>query len=319
MKKRMRRNVRLTYVLLILMPAFVLPRVVSAQIPESLLAEFRAERELLRSGSYRVTGTVKRLDPSSSCKMPLDQEFSGFSAVDWDARLFRVDSVWPQCIEMNGDIEYVRMTRRIAYTPTMTLGTGQQEGLPDRKMINISSPGKSGGVSAVHMDVRMCGGTTRTSLRRGLAPFANSPLERFIRAFKIYPDITVTKRPGELTQITMVKKGDIDLRRKIWINESRGFTIERSEFFYRDIELVPAVDCLFVSRATWQKINGAWVPVSVSMDETTNQEWHIEMQIHWESVNTPLDPLLFTVAGLKTTPKTQVVDIRSGKPKLVRD
>jgi hypothetical protein len=220
---------------------------------------------------------------------------------------------------MNGQMNYIRMSKRCSFTTTKSMGTGQPAWTPDRKMINVWQAGKVGGSSnPAYSDVRMCGATTLVGLRRGLPIFPNSTFERFCRGPNIYPEVTISKAPGKLTRVELFKKGKIDLRRNIWINKSRGFTIERSEFSCRDTELVPPVDCLFISRATWQKINGAWVPVSFSADETTDRKDHVEAKIVWESVNTPVDPLLFTVAGLRKTPDTQVVDVRSGKPVLMQ-
>jgi hypothetical protein len=295
------------------------PDFASAQNLDSLMDGFRSERELFRSGRYRMTGTFKREGATADCKMAKPQAFSGFVAVDHDARLFRVDSVWPVCTDLNGQVDFIQMSKRCAFTVTESMGTGQPAGIPDRRMINVWQAGKLGGSSnPVYSDVRMCGATNLVGLRRCLPTFPNSPFERFTNSPSIYPEVKISKAPGGLTRIELFKKGKIDLRRKIWINESRGFTIERSEFSYRDMELMPPVDCLFISRASWQKINDAWVPVSFSADETTDQEKHLEAKIVWESVNTPVDPLLFTVAGLSKTPDTQVVDVRSGKPVLIQ-
>jgi len=295
------------------------PNIASAQTMGSLMEGFRSERELFRSGRYRMTGAFMRKAPKSGCKMAIAQEFSGFAAVDHDARLFRVDSLWPVCTNTNGQLNYIRTSKRCVFTTTKSMGTGQPAGTPDRKVINVWQAGKVGGSSnPVYSDVRMCGATTLVGLYRRLPIFPNSPFGSFSSGPNIYPEVTISKGPGELTRVELFKRGEIELTKKIWINESRGFTIERSEFSYRDTELEPPVDCLFISRATWQKINGAWVPVSFSADETTDREDHVEAKIVWESVNTPVDPRLFTVAGVRKSPDTQVVDVRSGKPVLIQ-
>jgi len=209
------------------------PDFVFAQTLDSLMDGFRSERELFRSGRYRMTGTFNREDATTDCRMSKPQAFSGFVAVDHDARLFRVDSVWPVCTDLNGQVDFIQMSKRCAFTVTKSMGTGQPAGTPDRRMINVWQAGKLGGSSnPVYSDVRMCGATNLVGLRRRLPTFPNSSFERFSNSPSIYPEVKISKAPGGLTRIELFKKGKIDLRRKIWINESRGFTIERSEFSY---------------------------------------------------------------------------------------
>jgi hypothetical protein len=75
-----------TCLLMICFCTIASPNIASAQTLESLKDGFRSERELFRSGRYRMTGTFKRKAPKSDRKMGIAQEFSGFVAVDHDAR-----------------------------------------------------------------------------------------------------------------------------------------------------------------------------------------------------------------------------------------
>lgn len=301
----------------VLLAVWLFPGLVQAQTVDYLVAGFMSERELLRRGSFRISGHVKEVKKNSECSGPIDDDFSGFSAFDYETGLLRIDRTWPECAGLNEhDYRLIRTICRCAYTSEMTLANCRPDFQPESQQINILPAGSGGGDTLVDLDVRMAGAVTFASIHRGLPISDNAPLQRFRKCFemKIYPDISVSDGPGGLTLISMSKPGEMNLRRRLWINESRGFTIERSEFEYTEIENNEQRDFKFISEASWERINEVWVPISLTFDEKGRNDRSIQATLEWEIVNELLDPGMFTEAGLGATPRTQVIETRLGKP-----
>jgi len=67
---------------------------------------------------------------------------------------------------------------------------------------------------------------------------------------------------------------------------------------------------------TWKELNGVWVPETMVASNRQGKGMleQYDLSFAWESVNQPVDDVVFTVKGLEAPPMTYVVDVRSGKP-----
>jgi hypothetical protein len=81
--------------------------------------------------------------------------------------------------------------------------------------------------------------------------------------------------------------------RSVWVDDSRGFGPVRCEVSLRSG--LP----IYVSEMVWVQIHGTWIPKKYRNEMSTGSLTDTyDLSFKWDSVNKPVPPSLFTVAGL---------------------
>ena len=98
---------------------------------------------------------------------------------------------------------------------------------------------------------------------------------------------------------------------EIWIDEKQGMTpisIARKD-------LNDSLKEKSRSDVGWKKVNGVMVPVSFRVNIVHKPEYTegYDLTLEWSHVNEPLDPKVFTPAGITESPGAMVADMRLGQ------
>lgn len=285
---------------------------------QPILTEMRKQRELLRSGVYRVTGTVSRetspVEQPKGNPEPAQVERSGeieiFGAFDFDRKLIRFDRRSP--LELDALVIYCRSTEAsYHFSPGRIGGGGSVRIFP----ADADQPPEVSG--AGWMDIRALGWSGVKSLF-GLGHYDNV-LERHPRA-NIPKSIATDGPITHLIYENRVSNELCDYR----IDTANGYTITRAT--RQDVGQVKGDPKWgknnIVRDIEWKKMGEVWVPVryvemyrSVTIDRsgkhealyrTEEQAWNIE----WESVNKPVDESLFDYKKLPVPKNTNAFDYR---------
>ena len=104
----------------------------------------------------------------------------------------------------------------------------------------------------------------------------------------------------------------------VWIDASRGFTPTRMDHQRRaksagaDVWDEPFEQC----EVTWKQINNVWVPESFVAWFRPRQGYSEEYDLAfaWESVNEPVEDVVFSAKGLELKPRSVIVDARAPNP-----
>ncbi len=100
--------------------------------------------------------------------------------------------------------------------------------------------------------------------------------------------------------------------REFWVDETHGMTPIQYITLRHDEAKEKYMESCHVD---WKEIDGVWVPASCRLQETrSGVTVTYSLTLDWKSVNKPLDPVLFTAAGLVRDENVFVVDNRLGKP-----
>ena len=112
--------------------------------------------------------------------------------------------------------------------------------------------------------------------------------------------------------------GSTSARQVFWVDAEHGATVVRMENQRRaKPPRAESWDEPFDrSEVTWKEIKNVWVPDTLVASNRPSpgilEEY--DLSFAWESVNQPIDEVVFTVKGLEPKRGTYVVDARSGKP-----
>jgi hypothetical protein len=141
------------------------------------------------------------------------------------------------------------------------------------------------------------------------------------RAFAFYDKVLV----DEVSQVSdgvyrfrLHNAMEKNARLTLFIDAKHGVTVVRMEHQRRS--KTPAEDGwdepFDQCELTWKELSGVWVPQTLVASNRQGkgilEEYHLAFA--WESVNQPVDDVVFTVKGLEPEPLTYVIDSRSGKP-----
>ena len=98
---------------------------------------------------------------------------------------------------------------------------------------------------------------------------------------------------------------------EIWIDEKHGMTPVR--FSRKDLN--DSLKEISRSDVGWRDIHGVMVPVSfrINMLHNSGNTEGYDLTLEWSHVNEPLDPKIFTPAGITESDKALVADLRLGK------
>ena len=271
------------------------------QLAEFVVAGMRAERERLRSCSFRAKLTKSQGPRRADDQWEPDSVIMGeiFCACDFEADKVRFDRRETGGAPQPVGGKYIR-------TPKKTLHAYLSGYIAD-----IKHPTDPGSPMVKPFDVRVVGLTNPQELEDAGWRFEQAMEFYFIRQTVVS---ATTEKPG-LHKITWICGKRNELERTLWVNERRGFTPERLEIRYLnkdgDWQHLQSV------RTAWTQMSGVWIPESYSCDSRHFYGTRFELAFDWEQVNGEVDETLFTQEGLNLRKDTLVVDNRLDKPFIV--
>jgi hypothetical protein len=134
------------------------------------------------------------------------------------------------------------------------------------------------------------------------------------RATKMTPR-EVRREPDGKWRITLERRKPVLMQDVLWIDESRGFTIARSETRVgNSVDNSILWDDAYVSEVSWTDRKGIWVPKTLKLQETGDiVARSYALSFEWESVNDPVSDELFTKEGLAGKDRNMIIDMTTGK------
>ncbi len=151
-------------------------------------------------------------------------------------------------------------------------------------------------------------GPAPSNTLHGIAPFdvrslgllfwnQDPTLLNFDQVLKTWTDSCleeVAKESDHIYRMTLSSGQNNAVIRSVWIDDSRGFGPIRCEVSTRSG--LP----IYVSEMVWVQIHGTWIPKKFRNELTMGSRADTyELSFKWDSVNKPVPPSLFTVAGLE--------------------
>ena len=170
------------------------------------------------------------------------------------------------------------------------------------------SPGEAEGTLIYEPDVR-CAGLL------GLLAFERSvPFQKALEAYEHKLSIHSIHRTA--SGLWELKYRHDDTETEMWVDESHGMTPIR--LIVRDLREWPKEmnrkEIVSTTEVDWKLINNNWVPISLRMSATSpiGSFESYELTVEWSNVNEPLDPKIFTAAGIVDSDNAIVMDMRLG-------
>jgi hypothetical protein len=277
-----------------------------------LFAKVKEQRERLRSGVYRVTGTATRetrpADEADAKPEEQNWDVILFGAFDFDRNLMRFDCTSP--FAQASHTIYCRLAdAQYLYSTGIRALRGSRArmgiyGLNEKKLDEMREVG--------WMDIRALGWANASGLYR--EGDYDNVMERRL-------DVEIPKSlstENEIVNAVFTQRIGKEIC-KYQIDTTKGYTVARAT---REMTNLPPGELKWgkndiVREIEWQQITDVWVPVRyVEMYwravrnrveyETQEQVWKIE----WESVNKPVDDALFDFKKLPAAKYTTVYDYR---------
>lgn len=301
---------------------------IDVELAKSLFAGLRTEREKLRQGVVRGSG--RKIETASL--PPIDSPIEFLYAFDWDAGRLRCDRT--------------EQWRVISASDGMSPADAAAQGPGDLRMMAYSYirvPGKSVVYHRPQGDVR--GGSVQT-LNADMQPpmrafdlravglidwqgyVSQRPYEKCFTFFDHFaPTELVEEREGLYRMEWIVADGAH--RVGLWIDRKQGFAPVRQESSDRRIPANkgtghrPFPPPNFQSEATWERLNGVWVPKTYRIEQRmggpgSGKIWRYEHVFSWESVNTLPPDSLFTAEDFGIAKGSAIIDYRGQRPIIER-
>ena len=262
----------------------------------------------IRSGVVRGIGR-KRV-PGDSDGPTFEGESSFFCAFDFDQGRQRFDRKEESAqfdFDRGGEVRQFKFEGRQIVTPSRVIDWS--DGNPTE--VHVVASGQRGGSAAQPFDPRIFGIAGIVSVQK------NVTVESIIDNLSQNLVSAVVHESDDVFLVSYhMDNGNVILRR--WFDSSKGFAPIRSEVILKEEEKPARM--LERTSVTYQKVGEYLVykSVFVAYEPDTEREESISYDFEWESVNEPVSEALFTEDGLKVTGLVDVVDLRLGRPVVVR-
>lgn len=143
------------------------------------------------------------------------------------------------------------------------------------------------------------------------------PFDTLWKNWHVTPNTEIVAEKNGI--VKCVGKSDDGLKRTVWIDTARDYWPVRLEIQDRrrtadkkGIETYVALDATL----TLDSFDGHWVPRHCTME----RPWVVyDFELHWKSLNRPLDDARFTLESFDLSGVRSVIDSRSGQPKITRE
>ncbi len=284
-----------------------------------LLTGMRAEREKLRSGQVVITGEHWNTTPALG-KQRLAVRFEVY--FDLDSRRYRYtqrDYVQYQTAGMepqtkaslwgNPDLPKGTTADGIEWVAALVGGT-----IVHTPEYDLHNPG-----GHPHVTRLASGAATGTAVREwdfstfGLVDWlvfeSRQGFEQILDAFETRLRChSVETNSSGLTCLTLQSDWT---QSEIWIDEKQGMTPIRLSRRDRKDSLKETSH----SEIGWEAMHGAMVPVTFRISTVHREEYTegYDLTLEWSHVNEPLDPKVFTPAGITESAGAMIADMRLGQ------
>ena len=284
-----------------------------------VIAGIRYERERLTSGQVLVTGDHSVLwRACDGFRVPVQFDH----AFDYNTQLFRFSQsdLLPQSLS-----PYSEKQRKAILMKHKGVRGASPEGVewiarpiggvvvhtPEYDLLQDNSkniftrvaPGTAFNADVKEWDVRCFGLLDYDAMKRGYA------LPSVIHGYENIAECRSIEL--ESSGLIHIRYGLDEMEWDLWIDEKQGMTpIRMRRFDHNRTEHVESSAC----HVSWKELNGAWVPTSMKIWGVSERGFRhdYEMTLEWSHVNEPLDPKLFTPAGITESKSALVADMRLG-------
>ena len=262
------------------------------------LMAMKDSRERLISGVFRASGRAQSGDDYT-------RALDVYQAFDYSADLYRMDeteTVLGERARREAD------PRRNVRTEKFARNRDASTHFLGRQDVEIERPEHRPQPSFTVFDVRTVGIMSWSAFKRG-ASFADlfpKLLERKITVFSQEANglIKIAWEMGESREAQLI----------VWLDSKRGHSPVRLELRVRMNPEDEWSAIKATSEATWEEVNGVWVPKTVVLVNHFNATKTYELAFEWESVNEPVPAKLFTWHGFDLPSHTLILDNRLGTP-----
>jgi hypothetical protein len=123
---------------------------------------------------------------------------------------------------------------------------------------------------------------------------------------------------GRRSKELLEKRTRTYIPQTLCLDERQGFAPIRLSYSASDEKEHPD-PFILICTVRWNMQDGIWVPADLSIESRTRGRLlcHYALSFEWLSVNTDIDPALFTADGLGAPVGTPVVDYREAYPREV--
>jgi hypothetical protein len=123
---------------------------------------------------------------------------------------------------------------------------------------------------------------------------------------------SIERDPSGLWSIRWEFNGRGQGEQRIWIDESKGFTVTRNEIRYGKVSSRSRTPDM-VSQVTWEMVGDTWIPKTLSIHRNRHPRLlAYDLDFNWNLVNEPVRDDVFTRNGMAIAERTRVVDMTSG-------
>lgn len=265
---------------------------------EQILTGLKNERGKLLKGVFHVTGENKQAQLGYGTADGIIKAFGAFDSVRKQTRWDREE---PAVFILDGKVTPLRIALKYVRTPELTLAIDDTSGLGTSQMVRIEAPNRKAPNIARPFDARSFGLLGWSSIEGGT-------LENALKNLQVSPFTEIKRDRNGLCQVTLELRPDV--RKRLWIDCERGFTVVRSELDTLDKRKDRWTSSIEVADLKWDQRNSVWVPTSLHLQRHFNEKESYSVELAWTSVNEDVDPKLFELGGLGLDPDDLVVDAR---------
>ncbi len=289
----------------------------ASSLSEFVMGGMRAERDAIRSGIVTITGSRSE---NGKAWGTFNVNVKYVVSFDYDKNLFRFDEsdyrmVW-------ADSPGVKPVDE-----SMTSNLPEGKDASGRKWVTVESGGALvrtneydlvRGIDSTMINRLPAGVVNDTSVHvfdvralglMGLIEFQQGKTVDVL--LNVMDKIHMTIEPLQSPKGYRCEYSNTELKQEFWIDETKGM----SPFRWQTTR---SGQVTFQSDTEWKAIDNIWLPSTYTMTDKNltdvEKSWHLVFE--WDQVNLPLDPQLFTAAGLATDENAAVVDLTLGMPVL---
>ncbi|MDA7980083.1 MAG: hypothetical protein MPJ50_15050 [Pirellulales bacterium] len=277
------------------------------RLAEHVLASWKAEREKLREGEFRVRGHLKDNDPQS----PIDDLLNCYCAFEFDTDSFRFDYDAPA--NTNGNP--MRVGQKFAYhgdvVTRSVLGSGVCMLIKPEKRDD-----RAEGIGRYAFNPRLVGALSYNTL---VSPRARD----WPGQVRVHQEgIAECSDEGNGIYRISYRHADETIRRDIYFDTKQGYAPIR----YRSFAGPPSEEVVHAAvrweecesgECRWILVNDVWIPSSLTQSTyyTGRSGQQRNLTFEWLNVNEGIENEVFTWQGFNLPNQTSIVDVRrEGNP-----
>jgi hypothetical protein len=235
-----------------------------AQAAHKLLANMKASRDLLKSGSYRASGAVLRNSNVRGVE-PLLGRVEIFSAFDFEKGLLRFDQTQPVRRQIAGEeipdqdkVEYIR-TQELAIT---WIKPWRHKNLAINTAVGIHPPTLKPPLGISPFDVRSLGLTLWDDFKASTAFSASYETWDRSRRIEVFPEANGVNR----LRLVQGHRSGTYVPQDLWIDELQGFSPVRLSYSIPPAERGQPEEYINACRMRWKQEAGVWVPAFIRIE-----------------------------------------------------